>query len=547
MKASIGMVIFIGGSICSLAQNESTVRLEQIVSSGLERPVFLTHAPGNDNQLFIVEAHTGDILIYDLSTNSLLNDPFFTVTDLSGQGSGSEQGLLGLAFHPNYASNGRFFTYSTGLSNETRVQEHKLGSPDKLLLTFPQPVRNHNGGWIGFGPNDYLHISSGDGGGGNDPFQAGQSIEDNLQTSDVNEAFLGKILRIDVDGDDAYPNDDDRNYAIPASNPFVGRVGADEIWLYGLRHPWRCSFDAQLGDFWIGDVGQNLREEVDFFPAKPEANQNRNFGWRLREGTGAPTVGGPRPVDNVDPVFEYDHGSDGGISVISGYVYRGVSMPWLQGTYFCADYASANMWSFRYDSELEEISDFRRQSKPSSLIEVDAGVLGRISAFGEGPDREIYICCLPTTVRGEVFPARIYKIRTSYDLWQRDQFTGEELNDPEISGPDADPDRDGKPNLAEFVAGQDPRRGDEGLPMNLAIEDSEGDDFAFFEFKASPQGSQVSVVAEENIGLRSNDWILSEIVEANPQTGEYIFKSNKSISTNERLFMRLRFTQPDAE
>ncbi len=313
------------------------------VASGLRRPVFGTAAPGDPNRLYIVDArspgltpaNTANIRILDLTTNSLLPTPFLSIPNVS---TGSEQGLLGLAFHPDYASNGRFFVNYTDAVGTTIVQEYNrsTASPSvadpasaRPILSIAQPFNNHNGGWMDFGPDNHLYIATGDGGSGNDPFNNAQTITGSL---------LGKMLRINVNADD-FLADPNRNYAIPANNPFVGRTGDDEIWSYGLRNPWRPSFDRLTGDLYIADVGQGAREEISVQPAGSSGGEN--YGWDVREGmVGNPVAGA------IDPIFEYPRTV--GQSITGGYVYRG-PIPELQGHYFFADFVSNRIMSLRWD------------------------------------------------------------------------------------------------------------------------------------------------------------------------------------------------------
>jgi len=334
----------------------------QSVASGLNEPLFITHAPGDRSRLFIAE-RAGAIRILNLQTGVLQPAPFLAMPglDLSGEG-----GFLGLAFHPNYFQEGMpgfgkfYVNVTTGSPFTTRIREFSVSGSDpnlavpgsqREILSFAQPQTNHNGGWIGFSPNDgYLYIASGDGGGGNDSGTGHTSGTGNAQ--DITN-LLGKMLRIDVNGDD-FPGSSTANYAIPPTNPFVGVMGDDEIWSYGLRNPFRASFDRHTGDLWIGDVGQGAREEIDFQPASSTGGEN--YGWRLREGTIATPsggVGGPPPPGNVEPVYDYDRDNDafGGTVVTGGYAYRGPD-PSLQGKYFFLDSrntsitADDNYWMF---------------------------------------------------------------------------------------------------------------------------------------------------------------------------------------------------------
>ncbi|MEX2382073.1 MAG: PQQ-dependent sugar dehydrogenase [Opitutales bacterium] len=344
-----------------------------VTVQGLARPVFLTVPPGDRERHFIVE-QGGWILIYDTTSEELLDDPFLTVTDIS---TGGERGLLGLAFHPDYAGNGFFFINFTDSAGDTVIRRYTVSSedPDRAdpesattVFTFEQDFSNHNGGWIGFSPDDgYLYIASGDGGSGNDPNNRGQDTSQ----------LLGKMLRINVDGDD-FPEDDNRNYAIPQDNPFVNADGRDEIWAYGLRNPWRSSFDRETGDLWIADVGQSAREWIHFQPGGSEGGQN--YGWRIREGT---LVTGMDPLVEgiVDPIYEFPHPE--GRAIIGGYVYRGEDMPALRGTYFFGDYMEDWVRSFRYEGELisnEEVTDWTEALTPSRPV------LSNPVSFGEDAD-----------------------------------------------------------------------------------------------------------------------------------------------------------------
>ena len=305
-----------------------------LVASGFSSPVFATSAPGDPNRLYIVEKDLGRIVLLDLSTgvrSTFLSIPTSQLT------TGGEQGLLSLAFHPAYASNGQFFVNLVNANGDVEVRSYtrSAGNPDvanptgATVITVPHPGQtNHNGGTVAFGPDGYLYISIGDGGGAGDPGENAQNIN----------SLLGKILRLDVNSD-AFPGDATRNYAIPNGNPFVGVAGADEIWAYGLRNPWRISFDSATGDLYIADVGQSAREEIDFQPA---GIGGRNYGWDTREGT--LFFEGPNSPAFVDPIFEYPRTL--GQSVTGGYVYHGPA-PGLQGAYLFADFLSNRVWSLQ--------------------------------------------------------------------------------------------------------------------------------------------------------------------------------------------------------
>ncbi|MCH7840399.1 MAG: PQQ-dependent sugar dehydrogenase, partial [Planctomycetes bacterium] len=367
------------------------------VVSGLLRPVFVTFAPGDFDRIFIVQK-TGQIRV--VQAGKLLDDPFL---DLSERVSGTtEQGLLGLAFHPNYNGDsqspgfGNFFVnYTKRISGDTVIARYTVSdNPDvaddttaESILPLDQPNRNHNGGWIAFGPDGFLYIATGDGGEHFDPDKRGQTITDNL---------LGKILRIDVNGDD-FPKIAARNYAIPPDNPFVNKEGDDEIWAYGLRNPWRNAFDTLTGDLYIADVGEAEQEEVNVQPA--DSTGGENYGWRCMEGDACTGLSGCTCNSDLltDPIHTYTHDDDGSpCSITGGEVYRGSAIPDLQGAYFFADYCSNQIWSLRYDAT--PVTDFR--DRTCELQPPGELTLRNISSFGLDAAGELYICDL---FGGEVF------------------------------------------------------------------------------------------------------------------------------------------------
>ena len=339
------------------------VALQQ-VASGLIFPLYLT-APDGDSRLFIVEKG-GTIRI--VKEGSLLPAPFL---DISAQVStGGEQGLLGLAFHPQYAANGRFVVHYTDLAGDTQVSEFRV-SPDPDLadaasevsiLAEDQPFPNHNGGQVLFGPDGYLYIMLGDGGSANDPDGRGQSLAD----------LLGSILRVEpLEGG---------GYAVPPDNPFVSTAGArPEIWSYGLRNPWRVAFDSATGDLYIADVGQQEWEEVNVSPSADGAGRGRNFGWRIMEG---PACVGIHPCDQGSlelPVLSYNH-SDG-CSITGGLVYRGAAIPALQGHYFYSDFCSGWVRSFRLENG-SAVDQFQWPTLAPG---------GNVPSFGRDASGELYV------------------------------------------------------------------------------------------------------------------------------------------------------------
>jgi glucose/arabinose dehydrogenase len=342
-------------------------------ASGLESPLLVANAGDGSGRAFVVE-QVGRIRI--VQNGRLLPAPFLDISDRIV--SGGEQGLLGIAFHPDFASNGRFFVDYTDLDGDTVVAEfHRsagdpnLAEPDseRELLGIDQPFANHNGGAIAFGPDGYLWVATGDGGGAEDPAGNGQRLD----------TLLAKLLRIDVDDRTA-----DTGYAIPPDNPFVGRDGArPEIWALGLRNPWRFSFDRDTDDVWIGDVGQYEIEEINHVPSD---RAGVNFGWNVMEGQAcfAPSSGCDRSGLTL-PVAVYDHGQ--GCSVTGGFVYRGSRWPALHGAYLFSDFCAGTIWSV----------DGRNPGARAPTVMLETG--RAISSFGEDESGELYVTDL---AQGEV-------------------------------------------------------------------------------------------------------------------------------------------------
>jgi glucose/arabinose dehydrogenase len=356
----------------------SNMHLElQTIVGGLARPVAVANAGDGSGRLFVVEKG-GTIRVVE-QNGTLLDAPFLDIRDRVGS-SGSEQGLLGLAFHPDYASNSQFFVDYTDQQGNTQVSRFLVtGDPNRAdpaseqpILSLNQPASNHNGGDLVFGPDGYLYIGAGDGGGAGDRYGNGQ----NLGT------LLGAILRLDVDGGSPY--------AIPADNPFVGDEAArGEIWAYGLRNPWRFSFDRATGDLYIADVGQDTYEEVDVQPAGSTGGEN--YGWPIMEGLHCYPADAPcSSVGLVPPVTEYEHG---GLhcSITGGYVYRGSAFPFFQGVYVFGDYCSGVIWGMRQGSDGWQVVELSR-----SAI--------RISTFGESEDGEVYVADLGVGVLYRLIP-----------------------------------------------------------------------------------------------------------------------------------------------
>ncbi|MBA3480313.1 MAG: PQQ-dependent sugar dehydrogenase [Pirellulales bacterium] len=410
------------------------------VATDLDLPVFTTFAPGDPNRLFIATLGSPDenanatatIRVLNIQTGVLQTEPFLTIP---GVNTGSEGGLLGLAFHPDFQTNRKFYTYLTANDSvidtpfSSYVREYTTPSVTSPvanpafspILEFTQPQDNHNAGWIGFGPNDgYLYIATGDGGNFNDQGPGHTEPAGNAQ--DIEDNFLGKMLRIDVNRDD-FPADASRNYGNPydvlespggaikvPGNPFApnapglpteqDRAGDNEIWAYGLRNPFRAGFDRATGDLWIGDVGQAAREEIDFQAATSAGGEN--YGWRLREGfIQTPGFGGgERPPGNVDPIYDYPRIGDihtdpnfTGVSVVGGYAYRGPD-PTLQGLYFFADTVSNRIWTLRRATAMTPM----QVGYVSPQLPLDMGSPEFPVAFGEDAAGNLYITYLSGSV-----------------------------------------------------------------------------------------------------------------------------------------------------
>jgi glucose/arabinose dehydrogenase len=314
----------------------TTTIVLQPVTTDLDQPLFVTHAGDGSGRIFVVEKQ-GRIRI--VREGQTVATPFLDLSDRV-RSTANEQGLLGLAFAPNYAETGHFFVNYTDANGDTVVSRFTTpaDTPDQadpgsefVVLAFDQPAANHNGGMVTFGPDGYLWIGTGDGGGANDRFGNGQNPA----------TFLGKLLRLDVTSDPTVP------YAVPPDNPWVaadwnGQDVIDEAWALGLRNPWRFTFDRATGDLWIADVGQNQIEEVNFVAGGNPGGLN--FGWPILEGTHCFQSGSCDPAGTVLPVLEYDHGG-GHCSITGGNVYRGSQFPALQGVYFYGDFCSGVIWA----------------------------------------------------------------------------------------------------------------------------------------------------------------------------------------------------------
>jgi len=386
---------FISAVCCSLAASLPKMELKPLWTNvAIQRPIWLCEAPDGSHRKFVVEQR-GRILILPEDQNVTNATVFLDISDRKSYAS-NEEGLLGLAFHPRFNSNGKFYIYySPQNPRRTVVSEFQVAKDDpnranlaseRVLFEQPQPYPNHKGGCIVFGPDRFLYVSLGDGGSANDPHENGQ----NLKT------LLGKIIRIDVDS-----RNGSLGYGIPRSNPFVGKGGGvrEEIWAYGLRNVWRFSFDRQNGELWAGDVGQNKFEEVHLI------TKSGNYGWNWREGFHAFKTNGVPPADAkfVDPVIEYPHlpaydtnNLHGpGLSITGGYVYRGKKLPALRGAYVYADFSMGTIWALRQKNG--------KVVESAALYSTPKGTVPKtVSSFGEDLSGELYVLVFEGTVNGKI-------------------------------------------------------------------------------------------------------------------------------------------------
>ena len=358
------------------------------IASGLNAPLFAASPPGDPNRLFVLEKDTGRVVILDLTTNQVSPQAFFDLPDTRLTNDG-ERGMLGLAFHPDYVTNGKLYLNFTDQNGNTEIVElTRSANPDladpsserAILTVFRDPaLNNHNGGWMGFGPDGFLYIGTGDGGSANDPNNNAQNTND----------LRGKMLRIDVNGDDFA--DTARNYAIPPNNPFVGVNGADEVFAFGLRNPWRASFDGETGDFYIADVGQNSREELDFLAAGTGAGTN--FGWRVLEGN-LPTGLGTIDPSMRAPLLDYAAGEGNfqGRAIVGGHVYHGPGGG--QGLFFFADFVSNHVFTAR----VEDGDAFDFAQRDHEILH-NGGRLDQIASFAVDGNDRLYAIGLD----GEIF------------------------------------------------------------------------------------------------------------------------------------------------
>lgn len=377
-NSQLPFLIFLLFAFCSDSPRETNGNDPEVMDSytvvnafpklSFTRPVDLQHAPDNSDRLFVLE-QAGVISVFPNDPNASEKKTFLDIQKKVDD-QGNEEGLLGLAFHPDYKTNGYFYVnYTASKPERSVISRFKVSSQNAdqadpaseyILLTYEQPHSNHNGGQVSFGPDGYLYIAVGDGGSGGDPHENGQN----------RSTLLGKILRIDVN-----KQENAKPYGIPPDNPFAKNNNGyrEEIYAYGLRNPWRFSFDTVSKRLWTGDVGQNTYEEIDII------EKGGNYGWNTMEGkhcfdpkSGCPTSGLKLPI--------HDYGRDQGISVTGGFVYRGPTLSGLEGKYIYADYATRRVWAL----------DYSDMNKPVNTEILTADF--NISSFGVDQDNELYLC-----------------------------------------------------------------------------------------------------------------------------------------------------------
>lgn len=444
-----------------------------VIVSGLEKPLYLTSAPGNPRHLFILEKR-GLVKVYDTGTGQTLGTSFLNVSsDVRTDG---EQGLLGLAFAPDFASSRKFYVYLSNTSGDVEIREYKTLADNPLVadaasmrhinrIDFP-PSTNHRGGWIGFGPDGYLYVATGDG--------ANRANSQSLGNQ------LGKILRLDVTAD-AFPADPSRNYALPADNPasiagIDGSAAGTGIYAAGLRNPWRVSFDRLTGEMYIGDVGQNTYEEINL------GRSGANYGWNVTEGPFNP---GTYP-GYTNPIYTYDH--DRGQSVTGGYVYRGPEQD-FQGTYFFSDFVSHRIWSLKQASGSWMFADLTGQ------VSVGGGPIGFVSSMGEDASGNLYI----VDYGGKIFRLDL-KSRTGLDpdTDAADVLYGRGGNDRIYGG--------GGNDTLYGGSGNDYLRGGSGADLL-----SGGSGFDYADYRDAPGGVSVNLLRRTQSGSDASGDRLSGI------------------------------------
>ena len=368
VAATFGVV---GCPVTNQAPEPGDVAAELVVDD-LLLPLFVTAPPGDTGRIFIVQ-QGGAIEVVDLASENKGDSPFL---DLTGWVTTADhQGLLGMAFHPDYFSNGHFFVFYTALEGDAVIARYTVSANPNIadmdsrmeVLRVPMSDPRHNGGMLTFGPDGYLYIG----------------IADDFKTdaSQDRSNVLGTILRIDVDGASGY--------AIPNDNPYVGNGSGwrEEIWSYGLRNSWRFSFDRETGDLWISDTGDQSREELNFQSAGVDGGQN--YGWDIAEGSqcrGGTGSCGTNP-GFTPPIFDYAHDESMGWVIIGGYVYRGAAIPSVRGLYFFADFRTRRVWTIHHQGDIvTDLTDRTAELKPNGGLDIDT-----ITSFGEDASGELYL------------------------------------------------------------------------------------------------------------------------------------------------------------
>ena len=408
----VAQLFFAGPAPVPAPPSETTL---EVIETGFSAPLYVT-APTGDDRLFVVE-RGGQVKVL---VNEEVVGTYLSVAHLLTNPRGSEQGLLGLAFDPAFKVNGHLFISYTDATGAVVIARYTANpsantvslATARTVIRIPQPATNHNGGMLAFGPDGYLYVGIGDGGGGGDPQGNGQNIN----------TLLGSILRLDVDGDD-FPTDSSRNYAIPSNNPFVGLNGADEIWIYGLRNPWRFSFDNATGRMYIGDVGQSFREEITVL--EPGQQRGANLGWNLIEGTRCYPGGGTCSTSGI-VLPQLDYVTTGGASVTGGYVYRGSRNPDLYGTYFYGDFIRGWVRSFGYSGSVTNHFDWSNEWNTSL-----------VSSFGVDGHGEFYVVSFTGTLwrmSGPPLADELFFYRTDGTFRYYDILPNASLGSPIRSG-----------------------------------------------------------------------------------------------------------------
>ena len=378
-------VFFALAMLCASA-HAAKVMAAELVASGFKQPTYVCSEPNDASRLYVLERSSGKIML--IKNGVVQSKPFLNISDRVSSDRDGEQGLFSMVFPPNFGPNNRFFyvCYSD-IFGASVVDAYKIGSnPDrakkgsaKKIIEIQGTENIHFAGMMAFGPDGNLYIGRGDGGPADDPLGRGQD----------QNTLLGKLLRIKVNKD--------KNYKVPSDNPFVGQVDKKpEIWAYGLRNPWRFSFDRLTGDLYIGDVGQNWMEEIDFQPASSTGGEN--YGWNVAEGLECQGGGGTCGTNTgfTPPIHQYTRA--GGVAVIGGYVYRGSAIPEMQGRYLFADHGFTTIWSFVNNAGTAT----GLQDRTDELEPEGSNTINSISSFGEDADGELYIV--------DIGDGEIYKI-----------------------------------------------------------------------------------------------------------------------------------------